>query len=561
MLGLPTPSGPARKPPTSARWSTPSRRRSPLRPTASPYALVDLEAFNDPIQQALDAGIPVLSYNADAPNARMAYVGQDLYGSGFAMGERIVELVGEGKVGVVHRHARPAEHPAAHRRGARRDRRVRRRHRGPRHRIRRRASRGAAQRHRGVVPRQHRRRRHVRRRRRQHAGDRPGRAEPERTRPGPLGRRGLRPATDDGRAGLRGRDRLHDRSAAVPAGLPAGASTSTSGSCPAVSSSRRRRTPAWCSSTQARRSCSSTPRAGSRATPRSSRSSSRSAEQEMTTRARDRRERRRTATSRRRPPSRRHRRSSAVAAADLIARRRRRASPSSPSCCSSTSGSRPTRSSPATTSGSSPSSPPPVAILAIGQTMLLVCGEIDLSLGNVYLMTPFLMFRRWSGAAAADRRRLRPRRGGARRARQRGRSRSTSGIPSFITTLGHAVDPQRVHAEDLRRLPEAGADGRVAPTGSAAPTSPGSCGRSVITVDAPHRADQHAMGRVHGRHRRQPDRRARGRRADQADQGRQLHARRRARRVRRDHRGDPDRLVRSPWPAVAADVPTPSPRP
>jgi simple sugar transport system substrate-binding protein len=63
-------------------------------------ATVDLEAFNDPIQQALDAGIPVVSYNADAPNARMAYVGQDLFGSGVSMGQRIVELVGEGKVGL-----------------------------------------------------------------------------------------------------------------------------------------------------------------------------------------------------------------------------------------------------------------------------------------------------------------------------------------------------------------------------------------------------------------------------------------------------------------------------
>ena len=60
--------------------------------------LVDLEAFNDPIDRALAAGIPVLSYNADAANNRMAYVGQDLYGSGFAMGQRIVELVGEGPV-------------------------------------------------------------------------------------------------------------------------------------------------------------------------------------------------------------------------------------------------------------------------------------------------------------------------------------------------------------------------------------------------------------------------------------------------------------------------------
>jgi simple sugar transport system substrate-binding protein len=63
-------------------------------------AIVDTEAFNDPIQAALDAGIPVVSYNADSPNARMSYVGQDLFGSGVAMGERIVELCPEGKVGL-----------------------------------------------------------------------------------------------------------------------------------------------------------------------------------------------------------------------------------------------------------------------------------------------------------------------------------------------------------------------------------------------------------------------------------------------------------------------------
>jgi simple sugar transport system permease protein len=32
------------------------------------------------------------------------------------------------------------------------------------------------------------------------------------------------------------------------------------------------------------------------------------------------------------------------------------------------------------------------AILAAGQAMLLICGEIDLSMGNVYFMTPFLVF-------------------------------------------------------------------------------------------------------------------------------------------------------------------------
>jgi simple sugar transport system substrate-binding protein len=61
--------------------------------------LVDLKAFNGPVQKALDAGIPVLGYNADAAaNARLGYIGQDLYVSGQEMGKRIVELVGEGDV-------------------------------------------------------------------------------------------------------------------------------------------------------------------------------------------------------------------------------------------------------------------------------------------------------------------------------------------------------------------------------------------------------------------------------------------------------------------------------
>lgn len=65
-------------------------------------SIVDPTAFNDPIQRALDAGIPVISYNADGaedkPNPALAYVGQDLFESGRQMGLRIVDLVGEGKV-------------------------------------------------------------------------------------------------------------------------------------------------------------------------------------------------------------------------------------------------------------------------------------------------------------------------------------------------------------------------------------------------------------------------------------------------------------------------------
>jgi simple sugar transport system substrate-binding protein len=62
-------------------------------------ALVDLKAFNGPIQKALDAGIPVVGYNADAPDSgRLAYIGQDLFVSGQEMGKRIIELVGSGDV-------------------------------------------------------------------------------------------------------------------------------------------------------------------------------------------------------------------------------------------------------------------------------------------------------------------------------------------------------------------------------------------------------------------------------------------------------------------------------
>jgi simple sugar transport system substrate-binding protein len=98
MLGLPTPQWTGSE--TSEIGEMVNAFEAAIAANADGIAvsLVDLEAFNDPIQQALDAGIPVVSYNADAPNARMSYIGQDLYGSGFAMGERIVEIVGEGKV-------------------------------------------------------------------------------------------------------------------------------------------------------------------------------------------------------------------------------------------------------------------------------------------------------------------------------------------------------------------------------------------------------------------------------------------------------------------------------
>jgi simple sugar transport system substrate-binding protein len=62
-------------------------------------SLIDLHAFNSPVEKALAAGIPVIAYNADAVgNKRLAYVGQDLKLAGEKMGERVVAAVGEGEV-------------------------------------------------------------------------------------------------------------------------------------------------------------------------------------------------------------------------------------------------------------------------------------------------------------------------------------------------------------------------------------------------------------------------------------------------------------------------------
>jgi len=62
-------------------------------------SLIDLHAFNGPTNSALKAGIPVVAYNADAAgNARLAYIGQDLYVSGQEMGKHIQSLVPSGDV-------------------------------------------------------------------------------------------------------------------------------------------------------------------------------------------------------------------------------------------------------------------------------------------------------------------------------------------------------------------------------------------------------------------------------------------------------------------------------
>jgi simple sugar transport system substrate-binding protein len=61
-------------------------------------AVVDKTAFRAPVDKALAAGIPVVSYNADGArndpgSNRLAYIGQDLYTSGYQLGQRIASLM------------------------------------------------------------------------------------------------------------------------------------------------------------------------------------------------------------------------------------------------------------------------------------------------------------------------------------------------------------------------------------------------------------------------------------------------------------------------------------
>jgi simple sugar transport system substrate-binding protein len=61
--------------------------------------LVDKRAFNAPTEAALKAKIPVVAYNADEKtNARLCYIGQDLFVSGEEMGKHIQALVPSGDV-------------------------------------------------------------------------------------------------------------------------------------------------------------------------------------------------------------------------------------------------------------------------------------------------------------------------------------------------------------------------------------------------------------------------------------------------------------------------------
>ena len=102
LLGLPTPKWGGST--TSSATQMVSYLSSAIAAKANGIAttVITATSFTTPVKNAMDAGIPVVSYNADGvvtngvPDIgtnRLCYVGQALYNSGVAMGNRIKSLI------------------------------------------------------------------------------------------------------------------------------------------------------------------------------------------------------------------------------------------------------------------------------------------------------------------------------------------------------------------------------------------------------------------------------------------------------------------------------------
>ena len=102
LVGLPTPKWGGSETSTVSQMTTYISTAVSAKADGIAVAVIDPNAFKGPIENAMNAGIPVLSYNADGSfqngqavigSNRLAYVGQALYISGQQMGEKILSLV------------------------------------------------------------------------------------------------------------------------------------------------------------------------------------------------------------------------------------------------------------------------------------------------------------------------------------------------------------------------------------------------------------------------------------------------------------------------------------
>ena len=178
----------------------------------------------------------------------------------------------------------------------------------------------------------------------------------------------------------------------------------------------------------------------------------------------------------------------------------------------------------------------PVAMLAIAQVMNLVGGEIDLSLGNVYALTPFVMIsaQDWGlplpvalvfAVVVASLVGL-----------TNGVITLTTGVPSFITTLGMLFFLNGLTLTISDGFPKPAPEGGFAEWIGGADFSGfwWAVGFTVVLHIVLTNTRWGVYTIATGGN---PVGAAGGRHPDQADQGRQLHARRRPRRVHRDLEG------------------------
>jgi simple sugar transport system substrate-binding protein len=102
LLGLPTPKWGGSENSTISQMTNYMSTAISAKASGIAVAVIDATAFTSPTSNAMNAGIPVLSYNADGTfvngkavigTNRLAYVGQALYISGQQMGNKIASLI------------------------------------------------------------------------------------------------------------------------------------------------------------------------------------------------------------------------------------------------------------------------------------------------------------------------------------------------------------------------------------------------------------------------------------------------------------------------------------
>ena len=107
LLGLPTPKWAGSATSLASEMVSDINTAIAAKATASRRRYRQRTTFTSPVAAAMNAGIPVVSYNADGPivtgvadtgTNRLRYVGQALYLSGQQMGERIKSLAGPGEI-------------------------------------------------------------------------------------------------------------------------------------------------------------------------------------------------------------------------------------------------------------------------------------------------------------------------------------------------------------------------------------------------------------------------------------------------------------------------------